>query len=96
MDNALKQVLIAQGYSDENIQKINDVLIHPEAYRHAMRTGDFEKAYGMTQQDSKPFILSEWFSEFCKANPKDADELSKYLFKFSRWTQSQVDKNKSS
>lgn len=93
-DLLLKQ----QGFSDSDIAKINTVMKHPQAYQHALQTGNFEEAYAMTQpkEKSEPYNLSEWFSSFCDKQPEDARSLSIAMSKFSRWIQSETDKKKPS
>lgn len=98
MDDALSNTLKRQGYSDDNIQKINDVMCHPQAYKYAMSTGNFESAYAMVEAERKPqeHDLNEWFSQFAKSVPNDAKDLSVSLTKFARFVQSSVDKNQPS
>lgn len=87
----------AQGYSDDDIQKMSAVLNHPEAMNHAKNTGDFQAAYAMTLPKEEPKVnLNEWFSSFATELPDDAKSLSIALTKFARFIQSEVDKKKPS
>lgn len=74
------------------------VMNNTEALKHATATNDFDAAYKMTlpkEEIKTQASLDQWFSEFCKVSPSDAEELSKYFTKFSRFVQSSVDKQKS-
>jgi hypothetical protein len=96
--STIRTVLKAQGHSDADIDKIIAVMNHPEAFKYATQTKDFDTAYKMTlpkEEIKTQASLDQWFSEFCKVSPNDAEELSKYLTKFSRFVQSSVDKQKS-
>lgn len=94
----IEQTLKQRGYSDSDIAKINAVMMNPQAYQHALQTGNFEAAYAMTQpkEKSETYNLSEWFSSFCEKQPEDARGLSIAMSKFSRWIQSETDKKKPS
>lgn len=91
-DDILKQ----HGFSEIEIAKINAVMGNQEAYQVAVSTGDFDRAYRMTQPKEKEqnHNLMEFFSSFSKDNPESAKELSIQLTKFARWVQSQTSKTK--
>lgn len=91
-----EDILRQQGWSDENIKKLIAIASNPEANQHAMRTGDINAAYQMTlpKEKDEGHTLVEFFSSFAKDMPEDAKSLSISLAKFSRYVQSQCDKNK--
>lgn len=91
----IEQTLRQQGYSDENIKKIMAIMADKEAYDYALKTGNAEGAYAMIENKEKKenHNLMEFFSSFSKEVPEDAKSLSIALTKFSRWVQSQTDKN---
>lgn len=90
-----EQILRMQGWSDENIAKLKAISSNKEAYDYAMRTQDLNGAYNMVQPKEKEqkHNLLDFFSSFSDAEPESAKELSIQLTKFSRWVQSQTDKN---
>lgn len=94
----IEQTLKQQGYSDDNIRKIKAIMADKEAYEYALKTGNAEGAYAMIENKEKKedHNLMEFFSSFSKEVPEDARSLSIALTKFSRWVQSQTDKNKAS
>lgn len=98
IDMNQEQILKNQGWSDENIAKLQAISSNPQAYNHAMQTGDINTAYQMTLQKEKPEVhnLNEWFGSFCKEDPDNAKSLSIALTKFARYVQSQCDKLKDS
>lgn len=93
-----EQILKQQGWSDENIAKLHAISSNPQAYQHAMQTGDINSAYQMTLPKEKgpQHNLLEFFSSFTKDEPDDAKSLSIALTKFARYVQSQCDKLKDS
>ena len=93
-----EQLLKMQGWSDENIAKLQAISNNQEAYQYAMRTNDLVGAYEMTKPKEKEqqHNLLEFFSSFSEENHEDAKSLSIALTKFARYVQSSIDKNKTS
>lgn len=104
--NDIKQILLSQGYKQEEVDKIIVVMNDPVAYQHALTTRNFNEAYTMTQQYKdeqkaqaeksavSDIDLSSWFSSFVVEAPEDAKALSASLTKFARYVQSMTDKGK--
>lgn len=92
----IEQLWRAHGISEQNIAKMKIIMDHPEALKHATDTGNFEQAYAMTfpKEKEQNHNLMEFFSSFANEMPEDAKSLSVALTKFSRWVQSQTDKQK--
>lgn len=95
-----EQLLKQQGWSDDSIQKFKTISSNPEAYQHALKTGDLQGAFDMCQPKAEEKLeshnLVDFFGSFANELPEDAKSLSIALSKFSRWVQSQTDKNKES
>lgn len=95
-----EQILRQQGWSEDRIQKLKVISLNQEAHQYAMSTGDLDGAYKMCQPKAEEKLeshnLVDFFGSFAKELPDDAKSLSVALSKFSRWVQSQTDKNKES
>ena len=91
-----EQILKMQGWTDENIAKLQAISSNPEAYQYAMRTNDLNGAYDMCKPKEKEpeHNLLEFFSSFSDTHHEDAQSLSIALTKFARHVQSEVDKKK--
>lgn len=91
-----EQILKMQGWTDENIAKLQAITGNQEAYQYAMRTKDLNGAYEMTKPKEKEekHNLLEFFSSFSDEHHEDAKSLSIALTKFARWVQSETDKKK--
>ena len=84
-----EQLLKAQGWTDENINKLKAVVNNPEAYQYAMKTSDLNGAFKMTQ--TKEINLNDWFQSFVSDRPSDAETLSIALTEFSEYVRSKVE-----
>lgn len=90
-----EQLLRQQGWTEENIEKLRVISNNPDAQQYALKTGDLKTAYEMASPKEKLEVhnLNEWFSSWAKESPEDSKSLSVALTKFSRFVQSETDKN---